>query len=599
MNTKLPSVLENKLAHFRRRVWVVKLAEGLLAALFGLAISYLLVFGLDRLIETPSWLRLALLIGGAATLGLGLPLKWHRWVWRQRRLEDAARLLRHKFPRLGDQLLGIVELARMDHVIAGRSERLVEAAMAQAADSVKDQDFTDAVPEARHHHWGWAAAGAVAVIVLAFSLVNDAARNALARWLMPWKNVERYTFVRVEKLPETLVVPYAEPFELPVRLTGETQRSPDHGSAHLSGQPTVSAELQDGAYAFAFPPQKEDAMLSLSVGDVREEILVQPRTRPELADLAVRLRLPKYLGYQTEPRIELRGSSVAILRGAQAAFEARASRELASAQLDGRAEKVTGEKIVTDYLPVTEDTVRTFTWKDLDGLTPRDALVLKVRAVEDEAPKILARRDALEQVVLDSEVVTFDLTASDDFGIKRVGLEWIGSLNEDDGKTPMRGEKIAAAGANEKKEMAVGATFCATREGVPPQTIEVRAWAEDYLPDRQRSHSATFVLHVLNKTDHALWLTQQFGKWLEVAKETYEREQQLHQMNKEIRTLTPEELDRPENRRRVSQQAAAENANASRLDSLTDAGKRLVEQGTKNDEFDAARLESWATMLKS
>ncbi len=233
MNTKLPSILENKLAHFRRRVWVVKLAEGLLAALFGLAISYLLVFGLDRLIETPGWLRLGLLIAGAATLGLGLPLKWHRWVWRQRRLEDAARLLRHKFPRLGDQLLGIVELARMDHVIAGRSERLVEAAMAQAADSVKDQDFTHAVPEARHHHWGWAAAGAVAAIVLAFSLVNDAARNALARWLMPWKNVERYTFVRVEKLPESLVVPYAEPFELPVRLTAETQRSPDHGSARL------------------------------------------------------------------------------------------------------------------------------------------------------------------------------------------------------------------------------------------------------------------------------------------------------------------------------------------------------------------------------
>ena len=44
-----------------------------------------------------------------------------------------------------------------------------------------------------------------------------------------------------------------------------------------------------------------------------------------------------------------------------------------------------------------------------DGLTPRDPLVLKVHAVEDEAPKIVARRESLEQVVLDSEVVTFDL----------------------------------------------------------------------------------------------------------------------------------------------------------------------------------------------
>ena len=107
------------------------------------------------------------------------------------------------------------------------------------------------------------------------------------------------------------------------------------------------------------------------------------------------------------------------------------------------------------------------------------------------------------------------------------------------------------------------------------------------------------MLQVLNKTDHALWLTEQFGKWLEVAKETYEREQQLHETNKELRALSPEDLDRPENRRKVAQQAGAENANAARLDNLNQSGRSLVEQATKNDEFDAQRLETWATMLKS
>jgi hypothetical protein len=77
----LPPVLEAKLAAFRRRVWIVKLAEGLLAALFGLALSFLIVFVLDRFMETPAWLRAGLMLSGAAVLGLGLPLKWHRWVW--------------------------------------------------------------------------------------------------------------------------------------------------------------------------------------------------------------------------------------------------------------------------------------------------------------------------------------------------------------------------------------------------------------------------------------------------------------------------------------------------------------------------------------
>jgi hypothetical protein len=86
--------------------------------------------------------------------------------------------------------------------------------------------------------------------------------------------------------------------------------------------------------------------------------------------------------------------------------------------------------------------------------------------------------------------------------------------------------------------------------------LEVRAWVDDYLPGRPHVHSAAFILHVLNKTDHALWLTEQFGKWLEAAKESYEREQQLNQTNKELRAMSAADLDRPENRRRVSQQAA-------------------------------------------
>src|SRR4051794_25613220 len=198
MNTKLPAILESKLADFRRRVWVVKLTEGILAAIFGVVLSYLLVFALDRFFETPRELRVALFLVVAAGLGFGLPLKWHQWVWRQRRLEDAARLLRRKFPRLGDQLLGIVELARMETLARGRSERLVEAAMAQAAEAVKDQDFTHAVPDARHRQWGLAAAGTVAVVLAAFVLVNDAARNALARWIRPWRQIERFTFAQTE-----------------------------------------------------------------------------------------------------------------------------------------------------------------------------------------------------------------------------------------------------------------------------------------------------------------------------------------------------------------------------------------------------------------
>ena len=594
MKTALPVILESKLADFRKRVWIVKLTEGLLAAAFGIVFSYILVFALDRVMETPMWLRATLLIAGAAVLGLGLPLKWHRWVWRQRSLEDAARLLKRTFPRLGDQLLGIVELAHVEAGSAGRSERLVQAAMEQAAEAVKDKDFSHAVPEAKHYQWGWAAGVTALLAVAALTLVPDAAWNALARWATPWRDVERFTFAKIEALPNRLVVPYAEPFDLKVQLNKDTRWSPATAKAQISEQPAVVSGLQAGAYPLAFPPQKEDAALSLSLGDVRKTVSVQPRTRPELTALSVRTRLPQYLMYQTEPMTEVRGGAVSVLKGAHASLEATASRELASAEVDGEAEKVSGAKVTTPFHPITADSEKHVMWKDHDGLTPREPLVLKINAIEDEAPRLAARRESQEQVVLDSEVVVFDLDVQDDFGIQRTGLEWR-SVNDD--KT--RGDKIAAAGEPEKKTLTAKATFCASRDGVEPQTLEIRAWAEDYLPKRKRAYSTAFLLHVLNKTDHALWLTEQFGKWLEAARESYEREQQLHATNKELRALNPADLDRPENRRKIAQQASAENANATRLGMLNQSGRSLVEQATRNDEFDAKRLESWATMLKS
>jgi hypothetical protein len=598
MKTPLPPVLEEKLSDFRQRVWMVKLAEGLLAALFAFALSYLFVFVLDRFFETPPWLRLAIMLSAVAVLGLGLPLKWHRWVWRQRRLEDAARLLRQKFPRLGDQLLGIVELARLESGLGGRSETLVKAAMHQAAEAVKDRNFREAVPQARHRAWAWAASGFLALAGLAAILAPEAARNALGRWLTPWKQVERFTFARVEKVPSQIVVPYAEPFDFQVRLASDTQWSPSQGFAKLRGQSGVSAPLKERDYTFEFYPQKTDAPLDLSLGDVRKTVQVRPRARPELSSLSVRLKLPDYLKYGHEKVVDIRGGSISILRGTQAAFEAKATRELASAEMDSVPQKVEADRLLTSYQPVAKDGEHRFLWRDGLGLTPREPLLMKVAAVEDEAPKVSARREEQEQVVLDSEVIAFDLSVQDDFGIKRTGLSWRG-LPQDPKEVAAKGEKIAAAGNPEKQELNVRATFCATREGVAPQTLEIRAWAEDYLPGRPHAESPPFVLHILNKTDHALWLTEQFGRWLHSARESYEREQQLHQTNKELRALPVAELDRPEVRRRVMQQAASENANSDRLAGLTQSGRRLVEQATRNPEFDGTRLESWATMLKS
>src|SRR5207253_828516 len=138
----LPESLRAQMFAFRRRVWAVKLIEAGCGAAFGVLLAYLATFLLDRVWETPADLRLGIFL--AAMVGCALvPLALHRWVWRQRRLEQLARLLSRKHPSIGDQLLGIIELVESESEQA-RSMALCEAAVQHVAEQARSRDFDDA-----------------------------------------------------------------------------------------------------------------------------------------------------------------------------------------------------------------------------------------------------------------------------------------------------------------------------------------------------------------------------------------------------------------------------------------------------------------------
>lgn len=100
---QLPSSLEAQLHDFRRRVWAIKSVEALCGAMFGVAVMYLTTFALDRVMDTPGWARLAIFL--VAVCGCAfVPIYLHRWIWRQRRLEQLARLLSRRYPSIGDQI---------------------------------------------------------------------------------------------------------------------------------------------------------------------------------------------------------------------------------------------------------------------------------------------------------------------------------------------------------------------------------------------------------------------------------------------------------------------------------------------------------------
>lgn len=596
----IPPVLQDKLEEFRSRLWSVKIGEGALAGLAGLILSFLFVFILDRFFDTSTGLRWLILLLGAAVPAIGIPLRYHKWVWQKRSLGQIAKVLRKSYPRLGDELLGIVDLAR-ETATREQSATLVAAAMEQVAEKVKDRDFSDAVPENNYRKWMTTSIGLGALTGLVVLVVSSAAQNSVARWLTPWRLIDRYTFAKLETVEKEMIVPYAEKFDLSTQLRDSTEWKPDVGTVKLPGKTKLRSSRNDEeTYDFSVPPQKNDASLSLRVGDAREKIRVKPVTRPELTNLADKVRLPDYLMYQRDPIIPVRGGTVDLIEGATASFIGTASRDLAKATVNGIPTAISGNSFSTPPTPLEEGSeTRIFEWQDSYGLSAKSPFELRVNAIPDASPEVFAKKLNTEQVILESEVVSFDIHSSDDFGLRELGLEWIGVKDPIHNPEPAIGGKMVASGSAEKRDLEARGTFSADRNHIKPQTLHLRAYAEDYFPNRKRTYSPVFVLHIMNPSDHASWLTDEFGKWFSRAREVYEREQQLHETNRELRALSSNELDRPENRRKLERQASAESSNGRRLEALTENGRDLIRQATKNDEFDAQRLETWAEMMRT
>src|SRR5262245_4744816 len=213
----VPATLEAQLLDFRRRVWTIKMIEALGVAAFSFGLAYLCTFVLDRLWDTPVWVRVCVLLAALAGCMIA-PYYLHRWIWRHRRLEQLARLLSRKMPRIGDQLLGVIELARSESEQA-RSRTLCKAGITQVADDAAKRDFREATPRSSHRMWSLLSAAIFIVALGLFGLFPSAAGNAWARFLTPWGNTPRYTFTAMEALRETIVVPHGEPFTLCARLT--------------------------------------------------------------------------------------------------------------------------------------------------------------------------------------------------------------------------------------------------------------------------------------------------------------------------------------------------------------------------------------------
>lgn len=593
---KLPRSLEERLIAFRGRLRLLKLLEVGFAAIIGFLVAYLLVFTVERFVAMPAWCRTIVLLIGTAGFSISLPMALRRWYWNTRRLEQVARFLRTTFPSLGDEILSIIEMLHQDSQ-QGASPRLIAAATAQTNDRVAKQELAKAAPAQPARRWGFVAVGAISGVLLLAAIVPAAAGNAWHRFLSPWSNSARFTFVQFADLPESLVVPYAESFDLAVPLAADSEWQPATASAQL-GSFQTTADVDAGTYNFALPGQSQPGPLKIVAGDRMDQIEVIPMTRPELSQITASIIPPAYLQYSDPIQQTSTATRFRALAGSSIQFDLLANREVTNATLDGQQIAVDGQRVLTDEIALTDDQQFVLNWRDQHGLQPSHPIELQVKVLADQAPTIVLEKFP-QPVLLESRSLKFGFAGRDDFGIQKVGLQWEGQFDSVSNPNPAVGEKLLVAGSPQTQTVREMGIFSAKLENVSPQKLTFRLFVEDYKPGRGRIYSRPQTLHLMSNDEHVVWINEKMQRWKSKADAIYEQELLLAEQNRELQKLSDEQLGEPENLRRLENQVAAERENAKRLDEAVSEGGQLIEQAMMNDEMRADQVERWASSLQT
>lgn len=617
----IPEGLRKQLEAFRKQLWRRKVVEAAAAGLIGLLVSFLLIFGLDRIWQTPGWARLAILLAGVSLFAGFAPYWLHRWVWGHRREGQLARLISKRFPGLGDRLLGVIELQGQIENDGSLSPRLRAAAMEVVAAEAEKKDLASALPAPRHRKWALAAIFLMALTTVAFTIAPKAGINALQRWINPFSQVERYTFTQLEKPPGYLAVPYGETFDLTLSLSANSESKPGAATARYGLQPEIHAKLRNGGYTFTFPGQQEKGSVAFEIGDLRHKLKVEPMQRPVVLATRVLVKSPEYMGIP-ERSVDLGISEISAVEGSELVFEMDTSRPLSSGGYGPTS--ISGEipegaaSLAGDFQPsegkltVSGRTARTgtvsvgvlpfeipFAWKDEFGLTGGTGYKLRVDAVRDTEPVAYTQGLERQKAILPEETMDFEILCEDDFGLKQTGIEWE-SVGTSPGQPPAtKGELVIATGGPEERRLMDPVAFSPAALGMGPQKIMLRAFAEDYFPGRGRIYSEAVIVYVLSREEHSQMLKTQFDRAISELEDLSRKELNLLDENERLERLDGEELQKEENQKRVDSQEQAESENTQRMEDLTKRMEDVMKGATRNGDIDKETLKKMAQSLKS
>ena len=598
----LPEGLRRQFERVEQRLWRVETTTAVCGVAASLIFSVLAVFVSDRLWETPVWLRVFIFAGGFLAAAAAF-LAWARhWIWRRRDMRALAALVQKKYRRLGDRLLGIVELANEPEHLSNFSPALYHAAIGQVTEEAQQCDFRQSVNSRPARKLGWTAAG-LALLLLACSLaLPQASWNAFLRWLQPAANVERYTLVVLDGFQPRLIVPHGEPFEVSGTVRYRSFWKPARVLGWFTRLSKTESTVQSGVVRLQIPGQVESGVLKVRVGDALAEVNILPSHRPSLQQLSASIHLPDYLQYpdQTEP---VQGGTFRVLEGSRVGFVGTVSRPLAAASMQngGRSQEtleVQGPTFSSAPVETEKAGELIFNWRDELGLTNASPWRLAVQRENDLPPQPDLPDLPRATAMLATDVLRIRAEAQDDFGVRDLGLTWdVVSEGGPAADTTVTEIKTELSSTQQKKAEAVF-VWSPTHYRIPADsTVELQGYALDYFPKRERARTASYLIHVLSPEAHAEMLRQNLEALMAQIEDITRLQEKIVSDTRDVKESAREQPG-PQQVSHLQQSREDQMQNAERLSELSRQGESTVREAMKNSLIPEDTIRQWSQTLQ-
>lgn len=556
------------------------------------------LFIVDRLIETPHWLRLGIsfvLVSG--TIYFFYQLILNAYIL-PRSPEWLARRIKDRFGGPGDRFLGVIELNKtIDEEEKLFSKTLFLAAQEGVKNEISKLPLHETFSRKKTKQIVLALGFASLAVGVSALSYPELAINSFLRWINPWNELPRATLTKFQPIPDSWIVPRNEIAKFKIELDENSQSNPSSAILEGRGNLFIEADRNDSFYEFSIPGLSDENTVNLRAGDFRKKLTILPMDRPEITQLRASVFFPSYLSLDTgivdfQSRVSNFPIGTSLLVTGTFSRSISFFKALQSEQ--NLVSSFKGKSFTIEVPPLTEEQNLRLQLIDSVKLSTTQSTQIKLTTFTDQPPTIRLPDSPSEASILLHETIPVRVLSSDDLGLDRVQLCMV-ILGRKKESSPiiLFDEQSTEQFLQTEFILPFDPDFFDLEDS---DRIELYALAWDRMPNRKPTISRKIQFQIVGIEKHAEQLRDEIEAIMARASEITRDQENILMETSDLKIEFAQQKEEIglQGEKEINRLSDLQRENARRLKSAARDGMNILDEAIRNPIFETQILETLA-----